>query len=195
MLPYLLFLITTLYFLVHDTTTNSEILNTLPKRKRVRHRKKKTNVDMELMEEDKPMKPKITNSISVSSTISSSKHIRFDNVDNKIIANDESICPAPSNRVDSTHKLENLLSLGKNAIPLTFEHNRIKDMTCKKEKEEKYNTEDTVANIVSKNNNGNTASTERLEETNKFLDIDFETYEVMMVKPKIKDIIAFKVIF
>ena len=187
--PYLLLLTMTLYFLVYDTS-NPEILDTLPRRKRVRHRKKKTKVDTQLTEEDKPAKPKITNSI-ISSTISSCKHIRFDNVDNKIIVNDQFICPAPSNRVDTVHKLKNLLSLSKNAIPLTFENNRIKGMTCKKEKEEKENVEDTVANVVSKNINGNTASTERLEEVNKFLDIDFETYEVMVVKPKIEDIIAF----
>ncbi|KAK9294502.1 hypothetical protein QLX08_010903 [Tetragonisca angustula] len=174
-------------------TSNPEILDTLPRRKRVRHRKKKTKVDTQLTEEDKPAKPKITNSI-ISSTISSCKHIRFDNVDNKIIVNDQFICPAPSNRVDTVHKLKNLLSLSKNAIPLTFENNRIKGMTCKKEKEEKENVEDTVANVVSKNINGNTASTERLEEVNKFLDIDFETYEVMVVKPKIEDIIAFKML-
>ncbi|KOX68408.1 hypothetical protein WN51_03894 [Melipona quadrifasciata] len=176
---------------VSDTTTNTEIFDTLPKKKRVRHRKKKTKVDTQLTEEDKPAKPKIANSI-ISSAISSCKHIRFDNVESNIIVNDdEIICAAPSSRVDAAHKLENLLSLGKNAIPLTFERNRIKSTTCKNEKEEKNNAEDT---IVSKNINENIASTERLKEVNKFSDIDFETYKVMAVKPEIKDVIAFKML-
>ncbi|KAK1134125.1 hypothetical protein K0M31_011907, partial [Melipona bicolor] len=173
-----------------DTTASTEIVvDTLPRKKRVRQRKKKTSVDTQLTEEDKP---KIANAI-ISNTIC--KHIRFDNVEGKIIVNDEEIiCVAPPSQVDAAHKLENLLTLGKNATPLTFERNRIKGQkeTCKKE--EKNNAEDTVANIVSKNINKNTASTERLKGVNKFSDIDFETYKVMVVKPEIKDIIAFKML-
>ncbi|KOX68819.1 hypothetical protein WN51_06987 [Melipona quadrifasciata] len=176
---------------MYDTTTNTEICNTLPKRNHIRHRKKKIKVDTQLAEEDKSVKSKITNPI-ISSIISSCKHIGFDIVDDKIVMKDQVICP--SNIVDAIHKLENILSSVKSAIPLTFGNDRVKDMT-KKEKEEKDNTEDTEVNTVSKNINGNTVSTERLEEINKFLGIDFETYEVMVVRPKVNDIIAFKFFF
>ena len=65
--------------------------------------KKKTKVDTQLTEENKPAKSKITNSI-ISSIISSCKHIGFDIVDDKIVVKDQVICP--SNIVDTIHKLE-----------------------------------------------------------------------------------------
>ena len=174
-----------MYFLAYDTTTNTEILNTLPKRKRVRFRKRKTKFYGQLTKEKKPVKSKITNSIN--SSIISRKHIGFDRVDDKIVVKDRVICPSNQTVADTVHKLENILLLVRGGIPFIVEYN-----ITHEEDEEKNSAEGRKPNIISINFNQSTPSMKRLKENKG---TDFETYKVMIEKPKIKDIIAFQVIF
>ncbi|XP_076755493.1 uncharacterized protein LOC143426161 [Xylocopa sonorina] len=162
-----------------------------PKRKRVRHKKKKKAQAEQLVaneEENKLKKPKIINSCIVSG-----KHIRFDNLSSGEITEDQITHSEVANGIDTTEqpsqKLANLLSLGKSTVPHTFTNTRIKEEV----KVENMSDEETHFNASSekalKRITTITVSKER-----KALNKLIEDFEVMTEKPQLKDTIAFKML-
>lgn len=167
-----------------DISTN---LFTCPKRKRVRHKKKKTTAEETVIQkkENELNKPKIINSYD----IPFGKHIRFDDLeDNDLEDNNEERKPkcqqimngTNTTHVSPTHELANLLSLSNNSTPVTFTNIKVKGIQNSCEKIQSHENK----SIVSTNNIN-------LE---KLLNTDFKTYPIMIEKPQLKDIIAFKVI-
>lgn len=167
-----------------DISTN---LFTCPKRKRVRHKKKKTTAEETVIQkkENELNKPKIINSYD----IPFGKHIRFDDLeDNDLEDNNEERKPkcqqimngTNTTHVSPTHELANLLSLSNNSTPVTFTNIKVKGIQDSCEKIQSHENK----SIISTNNIN-------LE---KLLNTDFKTYPIMIEKPQLKDIIAFKML-
>ncbi|XP_068969329.1 uncharacterized protein coil [Bombus flavifrons] len=100
-------------------------------------------------------------------------------------------CPETIRGVNTTispvHELTNLLSMVNNSTPPTFENNRVKNTVNAKHLRN-------VVNGVNANVNESIASIKELGESKEFVNTDLETYPVMTTKPKINDIIAFKML-
>ncbi|XP_006616353.1 coilin-like [Apis dorsata] len=167
-----------------DISTN---LFTCPKRKRVRHRKKKITDEETVIQkkENELNKPKIINSY----IIPFGKHIRFDDLED----NDEERKPkcqqimngTNTTHVSPSHELANLLSLSNNSTPVTFTN--IKNTNIKVKE-----IQDPCEKVES-HENKSIASTNNIN-LEKLLNIDFKTYPIMIEKPQLKDIIAFKML-
>ncbi|XP_017788074.1 PREDICTED: coilin-like [Habropoda laboriosa] len=154
---------------------------TCPKRIRARRKKKeKKNTQRQEIEEDKSRKPRIAD-IRI---IPSGKHIRFDNTDHvditeKEVDHAETVNGSNTPKLSPPWELANLLSLGQNSTPLTFTNKKVK----KPDKVEPMFEEETQSIISPDNKNENTV-----------LNKDYESYPLLTEKPKVKDIIAFKML-
>ncbi|XP_050577288.1 uncharacterized protein LOC126916000 isoform X2 [Bombus affinis] len=89
--------------------------------------------------------------------------------------------------ISPVHELTNLLSMVNNSTPPTFENNRVKNTVNAKHLSNEVNG-------VNANVNESIASINELGESKEFVSADLETYPVMTTKPKINDIIAFKML-
>ncbi|XP_003394249.2 uncharacterized protein LOC100647569 isoform X2 [Bombus terrestris] len=89
--------------------------------------------------------------------------------------------------ISPVHELTNLLSMVNNSTPPTFENNRVKNTVNAKHLSNEVNG-------VNANVNESIASIKELGESKEFVSADLETYPVMTTKPKINDIIAFKML-
>ncbi|XP_043253882.1 uncharacterized protein LOC122398242 [Colletes gigas] len=162
------------------------------KRKRLRHRKKKPqDVKQSVTEEEnKSKKPKIINSY----IISSSKHIRFDNVDTEEVVVKEVIhgdtMNGCTNNASPSHELANLLSLGQNSTPITFSNTKLKEEI----KIEHTSDEENRLNTTITNTNINVALSKKLEEGIELSSKDLKACPVMTTEPQVKDFIAFKML-
>ncbi|XP_033184765.1 uncharacterized protein LOC117154155 isoform X2 [Bombus vancouverensis nearcticus] len=100
-------------------------------------------------------------------------------------------CPEKIRGVHTTvspvHELTNLLSMVNNSTPPTFENNRVKNTVNAKHQSNEVNG-------VNANVSASIASIMALGESKEFVNTDLETYPVMTTKPKINDIIAFKML-
>ncbi|XP_033353634.1 uncharacterized protein LOC117235571 isoform X2 [Bombus vosnesenskii] len=100
-------------------------------------------------------------------------------------------CPETIRGVHTTvspvHELTNLLSMVNNSTPPTFENNRVKNTVNAKHQSNEVNG-------VNTNVSASIASIMALGESKEFVNTDLETYPVMTTKPKINDIIAFKML-
>ncbi|XP_050473067.1 uncharacterized protein LOC126865047 isoform X2 [Bombus huntii] len=100
-------------------------------------------------------------------------------------------CPETIRGVHTTvspvHELTNLLSMVNNSTPPTFENNRVKNTVNAKHQSNEVNG-------VNTNVSASIASIMALGESKEFANTDLETYPVMTTKPKINDIIAFKML-
>lgn len=133
--------------------------------------------------ENESNKPKIINSY----IIPFGKHIRFDDSEDNNVEERKPKCQQIMNGTNTTHvspshELANLLSLSNNSTPITFTNNKIKEI----QDPQKVQSRENINNGIASTNNIN------LE---KLLNTDFQTYPIMIEKPQLKDIIAFKVIF
>ncbi|KOC70840.1 Coilin [Habropoda laboriosa] len=192
---------------------------TCPKRIRARRKKKeKKNTQRQEIEEDKSRKPRIAD-IRI---IPSGKHIRFDNTDHvditeKEVDHAETVNGSNTPKLSPPWELANLLSLGQNSTPLTFTNKKVK----KPDKVEPMFEEETQSIISPDNKNENTVLNKKLEEENTNKEVeekdpheevegknpnknikeeknpsskDYESYPLLTEKPKVKDIIAFKML-
>ncbi|XP_043579385.1 coilin isoform X2 [Bombus pyrosoma] len=92
--------------------------------------------------------------------------------------------------ISPVHELTNLLSMVNNSTPPTFENNRAKNTVNAKYLSNEVNgVNASLANVSE-----SIASNKKLGESKDFLNADFETYPVMTTKPKINNIIAFKML-
>ncbi|XP_060811711.1 uncharacterized protein LOC132904903 isoform X2 [Bombus pascuorum] len=92
--------------------------------------------------------------------------------------------------VSPANELTNLLSMANNPTPPTFENNRAKNTVNAKGPSKEVNE----VNASPANFSESIASIKELKGSKEFEDIDFETYPVMTTKPKINDVIAFKML-
>ncbi|XP_071879181.1 uncharacterized protein isoform X2 [Bombus fervidus] len=88
------------------------------------------------------------------------------------------------------NELTNLLSMANNSTPPTFENNRAKNTVNAKHPSNEVNEVNASLANVSESK----ASIKELGESKEFANVDFETYPVMTTKPKINDVIAFKML-
>ncbi|XP_029038607.2 uncharacterized protein LOC114873959 [Osmia bicornis bicornis] len=186
---------------IESKTTDTALMedfnteNLYPKRKRVRHRKKKTKeVEQSTPQENenKPAKPRIIDSCPVSF----GKHIRFDNVDSKDVKENKVIRTDTMNgcnvkQISPSHELANLLSLGKSSTPLTFSNTRVKE----EPKVEHMSDVEPQVNASSENRNESVAVNEKAQNGKKdWLDKDFLKCPILTRKPELLDVIAFKML-
>nr|XP_034195002.1 uncharacterized protein LOC117611173 [Osmia lignaria] len=186
---------------VKSKTTDTALMedfnteNLYPKRKRVRHRKKKTKeVEQSAPQENenKPAKPRIIDSYPVSF----GSHIRFDNVDNKDVKENKVIRTDTMNgcnvkQISPSHELANLLSLGKSSTPLTFSNTRVKE----EPKVDHMSDGEPQVKASSENRNESVAVNEKAQNGKKdWLDKDFLKYPILTRKPEVLDVIAFKML-
>lgn len=168
--------------------TDTEVPYVCARRKRARRRRSSKLEQPVLNEEDKSSKAYVINT----KVVPLGKHIRFDNIDDKICLENPVTCPETIRGAHTTispvHELTNLLSMVNNSTPPTFENNRVKNTVNAKHLSNEVNR-------VNANVNESIASIKELGESKEFVSADLETYPVMTTKPKINDIIAFKVTF
>ena len=167
------------------------------KRKRIRRKKNKpqqvnqTATVASTVAPTVSKKPKILDSL----VIPSSKHIHFDNVDTqevmvKHVVNENKVNGSSKNKVSPSHELSNLLSLGKNSVPLTFTNPVVKDeIKVKQVSDDENQIDDSF-----KNRYENIMLNRKLQEGKKLLSTDLEACQVTTTKPQLKDIIAFKML-
>ncbi|XP_003706520.2 uncharacterized protein LOC100877110 [Megachile rotundata] len=162
----------------------------VPKRKRVRRRKKRSEEIQQSTSQEKeniPKKPKIIDSC----TISFGKHIRFDS--EETTGNKDApvkvMNGSHTKTIQPTHELANLLSLGKCSTPLTFTNPRVKEEI----KTEPMHDEELQLDASPENKNKMSVN-ERLQNGIKELDKDISKCSVMTTKPQLKDVIAFKML-
>ncbi|XP_060811708.1 uncharacterized protein LOC132904903 isoform X1 [Bombus pascuorum] len=170
--------------------TNTEVPYVCARRKRARRRRSSKLEQPPLVEEDKPSKANVINS----EVVPLGKHVRFDNVDDKICLENPVTCPetitGAHTTVSPANELTNLLSMANNPTPPTFENNRAKNTVNAKGPSKEVNE----VNASPANFSESIASIKELKGSKEFEDIDFETYPVMTTKPKINDVIAFKML-
>lgn len=166
------------------------------KRKRIRRKKNKpqqvnqTATVASAGASTMPKKPKIIDSL----VIPSSKHIHFDNVDTeevvvKQVINENKVNGSSKNKVSPSHELSNLLSLGKNSVPLTFTNPVVKEeIKIEQMSDEEKQIDDSFKDLYE-----NIMLNRKLQEGKELLSTDLEARQVTTTKPQLKDIIAFKV--
>nr|XP_033326300.1 coilin-like [Megalopta genalis] len=156
------------------------------KRTRTRRKKKTQEVTKSVKTELVTRKPKIINTY----VISTSKHIRFDNLDSPEIVEKEI---TPSNKMNGSCTIEeapselaNLLSLGENSTPVTFTNSQVKQEI----KLEHVSDEENKLENNSKSNN----VLKQLQEGRELTSKDLEACPALIAKPELKDIVAFKML-
>ncbi|XP_033300935.1 uncharacterized protein LOC117206055 isoform X1 [Bombus bifarius] len=168
-------------------STDAEIPYVCARRKRARRRKSSKPEQLLLNEGDRSSKAYVINA----KVVPLGKHIRFDNIDDEICLENPVTCPEKIRGVHTTvspvHELTNLLSMVNNSTPPTFENNRVKNTVNAKHQSNEVNG-------VNANVSASIASIMALGESKEFVNTDLETYPVMTTKPKINDIIAFKML-
>ncbi|XP_033353633.1 uncharacterized protein LOC117235571 isoform X1 [Bombus vosnesenskii] len=168
-------------------STDVEIPYVYARRKRTRRRKSSKPEQLLLNEGDRSSKAYVINA----KVVPLGKHIRFDNIDDEICLENPVTCPETIRGVHTTvspvHELTNLLSMVNNSTPPTFENNRVKNTVNAKHQSNEVNG-------VNTNVSASIASIMALGESKEFVNTDLETYPVMTTKPKINDIIAFKML-
>ncbi|XP_071879180.1 uncharacterized protein isoform X1 [Bombus fervidus] len=173
-----------------NENTNTEVTYVCAKRKRARRRRSSKLETPPLIEEDKSSKANVINS----KVVPLGKHIRFDNTDDKICLENPVTCPetikGAHTAASPANELTNLLSMANNSTPPTFENNRAKNTVNAKHPSNEVNEVNASLANVSESK----ASIKELGESKEFANVDFETYPVMTTKPKINDVIAFKML-
>ncbi|XP_076654660.1 uncharacterized protein LOC143360027 isoform X2 [Halictus rubicundus] len=175
------------------TFTDFNIDNTLcTKRKRKRTRKKKTQeVKPSVKNEVVAVKPKIINTY----VISTSKHIRFDNLDSpetvaKPNTSNKKVNGSYIDEVAPSHELANLLSLGHNSTPVTFTSSQVKEEI----KLESMSDEETRLNASFETKSKSNSLLKMLQEGKKLTSKDLEACPSLLTKPELKCVIAFKML-
>ncbi|XP_076279754.1 uncharacterized protein LOC143208805 [Lasioglossum baleicum] len=175
------------------TLTDFNIDNNLrSKRKRKRTRKKKTQeVKPSVKNEIVTVKPKIINTY----VISTSKHIRFDNLDSpetvaKPNTPNKKMNGSYPNEVAPSHELANLLSLGHNPTPVTFTNSQVKEEI----KLENMSDEETRLNASLETKSKGNNLLKKLQERKQLTSKDLEACPILLTKPELKCVIAFKML-
>lgn len=155
----------------------------MPVKKRRRVRKKKTKPELivssihDVIDESKPKKPKIIDSV----TIPSSKHIHFDNIEaNKNGISQEIMQNAfisEQNKISPSGGLSALLALGQSSTPITFRNTKIQSASQTKPNKE-------VRNVTLNNGTQNYESLTHM---------DPKEIPILDRKPQVNDKIAFQV--
>ncbi|XP_078044726.1 uncharacterized protein LOC144474096 isoform X1 [Augochlora pura] len=161
---------------------------TRSKRRRIRRRKKTHEVVEPVKCEPVARKPKIINTY----VISTSKHMRFDNLDPPENATKQStpvknMNGSITNEVAPVHELANLLSLGDNSTPVTFVNSQVKQEI---KLEHVSDEENRLAEVKNKSNN----VLELLQQGRKLSSKDIEACPALITKPELKYIVAFKML-